>query len=293
MTARNNCNSVMIFWGCMISAVEPFVEKATRYSMEKLRIDLEEMSNATCCPDPEISRTLGADLWLTLAGRNISIANKAKKDICVICNGCFDTLFKSNYQLKQDQDIINQTKTILKKYDREFDGSSKIFHMIEFLHDVVGIDTIRAHIVKHLPNLRCVPQYGCRILREDLGLTLKFDNLIEALGAKLVHTKTERLCCGVPSMYANPDFALHERAEIKLKEIQDSKADCIVLFCPACAERLERAEVTLRKEGKDFQIPVVNYLELLAISFGASPSDIGTHLHRVSLESLLYRINDK
>jgi heterodisulfide reductase subunit B len=280
----------MMFWGCMISAVEPFVEKAARFSLERLGVTVEEIPDATCCPDPEISRTLGEEVWLTLAGRNLSLANKAGGDVCVICNGCFDTLTKANSELTTDQTMNQRVNTAIAKYGTKYDGSSRIFHVIELLHDIVGLEAIKEELDRSLSGLRCAPQYGCRILREDLNLAPKFDSLITTLGGELVHTKTERLCCGVPAMYADPDFSLHQRTEVKLKEIKESQAECIILFCPACAERIERAEVTLRKEGRDFEIPVVNYLELLALCLGASSTDIGAHLHRVSIDPIVERI---
>ena len=280
----------MMFWGCMVPAVQPFVEKAARFSFNKLNIRIEEMPDATCCPDPEISRTLSGDLWLTLAGRNISIANAASKDICVICNGCFDTLNKANHDLSKDKNLRDKINAMLITCGSEYAGSSRIYHVIEFLHDRIGLNTIKEEMCRSLSGLKCVPQYGCRILRENLDLSPKFDDLITVLGGDLIHVETERLCCGVPAMYSDPDFSLHQRAEVKLNEIKESGADCITLFCPACAERLERSEMTLRNEGKDFNIPVINYLELLALSLGASPTDIGTHLHRISLDPILQRI---
>ncbi len=290
MTVPNRCQSVMMFWGCMIPAVEPFVEKAARLSLERLGVKINEMSKATCCPDPEISRTLGDDLWITLAGRNISIANSSKQDICVICNGCFDTLAKADLELKKDKDLSSKINTIIEKQGNQYSGQSRIYHMIELLNDVIGLETIKKNLKRSLSGLKCAPQYGCRILKENQDLESKFNALITTIGGELVHTKTERLCCGVPAMYSDPDFALHERAKIKLRDIKNSEAECIILFCPACAERLERAQMTLKNKDEDFQIPVLNYLELLAICLGASPVDIGTHLHRVPVDSIMERI---
>ena len=290
MKTQEACQSVMIFWGCMIPAMQPFVEKATRFSMKKLDITIEEMPEATCCPDPEISRTLGEDFWLTLAGRNISIGNKSNKDICVICNGCFDTLTKANFNLTSDKAFRDKTNSLLAKRGTTYDGSSRIFHMIEFLHDIIGVELIKKKLNRSLAGLKCAPQYGCRILKEKTKLVSKFDDLVTLLGGELVHADAERLCCGVPAMYADPTFALHQRAEVKLRDIKESEAECIVLFCPACAERIERAQITLKNEGIDFQLPVVSYLELLALCLGATSADIGTHLHRVPLDSILEKI---
>jgi heterodisulfide reductase subunit B len=274
----------------MIPAVEPFVEKAARISLHRLGVSLEEMPEATCCPDPEISRTLGGDFWLALAARNLSIANRTGMNIVVICNGCFETLTKANVQLRSERQARENVNSILRKYGCEYNASSQIYHMISLLHDFIGLDGLKRKLVQNLSGLKCSPQYGCRILREDLGLVPKFDRLIETLGGQVVHTGTERLCCGVPTVYADPDFSLHERSEVKLKDVRREGAECITLFCPACAERIERAQVTLRSEGEDFNIPVVNYLELLALCLGASPSEIGVHLHRVPVDPILERI---
>ncbi|MGQ9542615.1 MAG: heterodisulfide reductase-related iron-sulfur binding cluster [Candidatus Bathyarchaeia archaeon] len=290
MRVQQTNPTVMMFWGCMIPTVEPYVEKATRYSLERLGVKVVEMYEATCCPDPEISRTMGVELWRTLAGRNISIANRSRNDICVICNGCFDTLTKVDSELKTDVTLSERVNDVLKRYGMEYDGSSRIYHMIEFLHDVVGVEKLAGSVEKSLSGLKCAPQYGCRILGDKSDMRMKFDRLITLTGGEIVHTKTERLCCGVPAMYSDPDFALHQRAKVKLEDIKVAGADCIVLFCPACAERIERAEVALAGEGIEFDIPVLNYLELLAICLGASPTDIGIHLHRVSVDPIVERI---
>jgi len=290
MSIQQTCKNVMMFWGCMIPTVEPYVEKATRYSLEKLDVKIIEMYEATCCPDPEISRTMGIDLWRTLAGRNISIANMSKNNICVICNGCFDTLTKVDSELKEDSKVRENVNNVLKRYGVKYDGSSRIYHMIEFLHDIVGVERIRESLKMELSGLKCTPQYGCRILGEKSDLKMKFDRLVTLIGGEIVHARTERLCCGVPAMYSDPDFALHQRAEVKLEDIKEVGADCIALFCPACAERIERAEMALTSEGKEFNIPVLNYLELLAICLGAGPEEIGSHLHRIPVDQIIGRI---
>ncbi|MEM4251682.1 MAG: heterodisulfide reductase-related iron-sulfur binding cluster, partial [Candidatus Bathyarchaeia archaeon] len=113
----------MTFWGCMIPAVEPFVQKAARISLQRLADFLEEMPEATCCPDPEISRTLGGDFWLTLAARNLSIANRTGMNIAVICNGCFETLTKADVQLRSERPVREKVNSILVRYGHEYTAS--------------------------------------------------------------------------------------------------------------------------------------------------------------------------
>ena len=43
---------VIPFWGCMIALKYPQMEKAVRYSLENLGVELVEEPRFSCCPDP-------------------------------------------------------------------------------------------------------------------------------------------------------------------------------------------------------------------------------------------------
>nr|MDO8046185.1 heterodisulfide reductase-related iron-sulfur binding cluster [Candidatus Baldrarchaeota archaeon] len=167
------------FLGCTIPASQFHVEAAARKSFEKLGVELVDMEGATCCSDPEISRQFDENLWIHIAARNISIAEKLNANIMTICNGCFDTLNKVNESLKNDKELKDKVNRDLQTIGREFKGTVEVLHAIEVLHDEIGLDTISKAVVKPLKNLRVALQPGCRLYHdEEKRLVEMFEALV-------------------------------------------------------------------------------------------------------------------
>ena len=155
------------------------------------------------------------------------------------------------------------------------------------LHDDVGLRRLRRRVKPLFRGVKVFIQYGCRIFRNEKTKKLpeKFDRLVSMLGAEPVG-RLKRLCCGVPMMYFDESRAVHERAKLKLEDAKQSEADVIVTFCPACFNMLEKAQLTLAREGARFNIPIANYVELLAVAMGFEPDDFGAYMHRIPLDEV-------
>ena len=276
-----------VFWGCTIPVVQPFVEKATRLVSEALNVELLEVEGATCCPDPEISRIAGPDAWLILASRNMAIAESAGVPMLVLCNGCYDTFIKALKELRESEAKMDEVRAALRGLSMDFEGKLDVRHVIEVLHDDVGIRRLRRRVKPVFKGVKVYIQYGCRVFRDEETKRLpeKFDKLVSLLGAEPVG-RLKRLCCGVPMMYFDESRAVHERAKLKLEDAKQSEADVIVTFCPACFNMLEKAQLTLAREGTRFNIPMANYVELLAVAMGFEPDDFGAYMHRIPLDEV-------
>lgn len=276
-----------VFWGCTIPVMQPFVEKATRLVFEALNVELLEVEGATCCPDPEISRIAGPDAWLILASRNMAIAESAGVPMLVLCNGCYDTFIKALKELKESETKMGEVRGALRGLSMDFEGKLDVRHVIEALHDDVGIRRLKRRVKPVFKGVKVYIQYGCRVFRDEETKRLpeKFDKLVSLLGAEAVG-RLKRLCCGVPMMYFDESRAVHERAKLKLEDAKQSEADVIVTFCPACFNMLEKAQLTLAREGTRFNIPIANYVELLAVAMGFEPDDFGAYMHRIPLDEV-------
>ena len=276
-----------VFWGCTIPVMQPFVEKATRLVFEALNVELLEVEGATCCPDPEISRIAGPDAWLILASRNMAIAESAGVPMLVLCNGCYDTFIKALKELKESETKMGEVRGALRGLSMDFEGKLDVRHVIEALHDDVGIRRLKRRVKPVFKGVKVYIQYGCRVFRDEETKRLpeKFDKLVSLLGAEPVG-RLKRLCCGVPMMYFDESRAVHERAKLKLEDAKQSEADVIVTFCPACFNMLEKAQLTLAREGTRFNIPIANYVELLAVAMGFEPDDFGAYMHRIPLDEV-------
>ncbi|MCK5076021.1 MAG: CoB--CoM heterodisulfide reductase subunit B, partial [Calditrichia bacterium] len=156
---------VIPFWGCMISLKYPQMEKSIRYSAEKLGIDLVDETRFSCCPDPIYFKADDRVKWLTLAARNICLAEERGLDIVTMCSGCTSTLCEVNHVLKNDNDLRKKVNKRLKKIDKEFKGTVSVKHLVTLLRNEVGMEQIRNSVKYPLTDLKVAIHYGCHLLK--------------------------------------------------------------------------------------------------------------------------------
>lgn len=279
-------NKIAFYLGCALPSAQLFGEAAGKMVLKDLGVQPLDLEGATCCPDPEISRTVAPELWVTMAGRNIALAEQMDSDIFTVCNGCYDTLTHASHMLGEDKELNIKVNQNLTKIGMKYQGNRKVLHAIELLYDVIGLKKIKSKIKRKLTSIRVNIQYGCRIrLNPQKELVRKFKELVEVLGCSVIDLGSDRICCGVPMMYSDQEKAL-EQTKIRLDDMVQHQVDCIVLFCPACYDRLEKGQLELNQQGNDYNIPVFNYFELLAYCFGHEPDEFGAYLHKLDYEKI-------
>jgi len=271
-----------IYWGCTIRVRYPSVEKAAKIVADRLGLELVEMDGVTCCPLPEVFNILLPEAWRVVGSRNISIAEKMGLDIVAICNGCYETLHKVNVFVKENELERDRINKILSRYGRSFKGNIRVKHMVEVLYNDIGLDKIKENVVRKLDfNIAIHP--GCKLYERDEEMPNMFKELVEILGGRIVEYCIERLCCGIPYNYVDRDKSLRERALVKIKVLEKYNTDVLTTFCPGCMLQYESVQIRYRREISR-RIPVINYMELLAYSFGFDLDEIGIYVHRIPLK---------
>jgi len=280
-----------IFLGCVIPSFQPYVESSTRKVFSRLKLKLHDIEGVTCCPAPEVIESIEENLWYYIAGRNLALAEALGHDLITICNGCFETLTKANDILKKDIGKREKVNSILKGFNIEFKGFLEVRNILEVLYDDVGIEKIKSEVILPLENINVAIQYGCRLFKyEKRELTLKFDRLVEALGCKIVKYDSEKLCCGLPAMHGDKEFAYIQRSKRKIDDMLKAGADCAITLCPACLNQLEMVQLEFKRIMQMKNLPCLNLLELMALAFGFDPKEIGVIYHRIKPIDLLKKI---
>lgn len=283
------------FLGCLIPSFQPYVESATRKVLEKLGIVVYDVEGVSCCPPTDIPRVTDELMWITLAARNLALAEKLGYDVFAVCNGCFETLMETNKILKENKELNAKVNQVLSNFSLEYAGKVKVKNVLEVLHDDVGLKRLRETVVKPLTNIKICLQPGCKLRKfdEELNLQKKLRKIAEVAGCQVLEYESERICCGFPTSFLNLDYAYNERAKVKLDEVKKVGADCIVLVCPACLNFLEMAQLSLREKGYVYDIPCMNLLELIALAQGFSATSIGSIFRRVRPTQLLSKLEGK
>jgi heterodisulfide reductase subunit B len=283
-----------LFLGCTILSSQIFVEKALKLIGKRLNIKFIEFEESTCCPEPEISKTVSYDAWIRGASRNLALCEKVSDRLCVICSGCYHTFHKANKSLQSDPLLLKTVNTKLKTVKKVYNGSIQVRNFIEVLHDDYGIKRLKKKYKRTFKGINIAIHPGCRLLTAESftdpqrSLTYKLENLVQSTGASVIDWEGQLLCCGTPAMYNDPEFALEQRAKPKVQAIKEGNPDTVVVICPACYDMIEKAALASLEPEELF--PLVNIVELIAYTLGYSSDDIGFDHHRIPMDSLLEKI---
>ncbi len=284
---------VAVYWGCVIPTIQYGYEMSVRAVMPRLGVELVDLDNVSCCGTPVQSVNMPAAIYL--AARNLAIAEKTGlTNLLLPCNGCYLSLSEAKHFLSYDEKLKEKVNTLLKEENLQYEGSIKIWHTLNLLHDLVKEEKIRETVRHPLNGLKLAVHYGCHILRPSTLQTVdapenprKMDNLIGWLGAKSMPYPEKLDCCGAMLLLSHPDAAF-TFSGLKLKTVQDWGADALVVSCPSCQMMFDMRQKSVGATiGAKLSIPVLYYSQLLGIAMGIETEKLGLHLNRSPVDDLL------
>ncbi len=286
---------VIPFWGCMMPLKYPQIELAIRNTLPNLGIELVEIDGFTCCPDPIYYKARDKMKWLTIAARNLAVAEEGGHDVITMCSGCISTLKEAQYLLAEDKSLKDEVNKKLKKINREYHGTVNIEHAVVMIRDKIGMDVVRKSVKKSLEKVKVGIHYGCHILKpsqimhvDDADYPHLLEDFIRAAGATPVAQKEQLLCCGKGCM---DDEMPLDMTEAIFAAIEASGADCMGLICPTCFSSFDLGQLIIgRKRGKTYDIPVIYLFQLLGLAQGLSAEEVGLHKHRIKADKVLEKI---
>jgi heterodisulfide reductase subunit B len=283
------------FYGCMIPIKYPQMEAAFKRTMPNLGVELVDLEGFTCCPDPIFYKSKDVLGWLTVAARNLCIAEDAGTDIVTLCSGCTATLKEAVFLLAEDQELRARVNKRLAKIGKEYRGTSKVEHAVVVIRDEIGIEKVQESVVRPLDGVKVAIHYGCHLLKpsqimhvDDADYPSILEELIGATGATPVSHAEELLCCGKGCI--DDDMPVDMVYDI-FTAIRDSGADCMGLICPTCFSSFDLGQIVVgRKKDTKFDIPVIYYFQLLGLAQGLSAEDVGLGLHKVKADRVLQQV---
>lgn len=287
------------FLGCIAPNRYPGIEASAVKTSRKFDIELRDFKGASCCPAPGAFGSMDVDAWMALSARNICLAEQEGKDIALVCNGCYKSLFEVNHRLKADPVLKGRINGVLANVNMEFQGSQDVRHLIDILYNDVGPEKVKESVEMPLTGLNVAIHYGCHLLKPKFDRTFGsterprfFDELVEAVGATSVDYKEKMMCCGAGGGVRSYkiDLAL-DIANEKLYNMTQAGADVIVNVCPFCQLQLDRGQVEIKEKfGDVYDLPVLHYNQLLGIAQGMNPEELGLDAHEIDVEPLLAKI---
>ena len=271
------------FLGCIAPLRYPGIEKSTRVVCEKLGVELEDLTDASCCPAPGVIRAFSRDTWFAAAARNLALAEAKGLPIVTICNGCFGSLFEAAHELNKDAELRARVNKILAEIGMEYKGTTQVYHLADVLYREVGVEKIAEACSKKL-DYGIAVFYGCHFLKpgdikniDDTEAPEILDKLVEATGCKSLPRAQKTLCCGSGGgLKAAFGDVAKQFTQTNLENMKASGAQFIVDVCPFCHLQFDTSEGEL-----GYNIPVLHLSQLYGIAMGMTEEELGLFAHKV------------
>ncbi len=277
------------FLGCIIPHRYPSIQKATELVFEDLGLELLDMEGATCCPAPGVFGSFDRLTWASISARNLTIAEQGGHPITTGCNGCFASLWDANHELKHDAELRKSVNEALAEVGREFKGSIEVYHYVDALYSIAGLEQIRERVTRSFKGVRMALHPGCHWMRpknvkqkDDSEHPHIFRDICETSGAEYVPYKDELICCGAGGAVRTADIKVAlDFTKQKFDSIEAAGGvDLIVTPCPFCELQLDLGQVEIQKHFElEYTYDVLHVSELLALAFGHEPEEFGLQTH--------------
>lgn len=278
-----------LFWGCLIPYRLPWIERAARKILPKLGLEIVDLP-FSCCPDPIASRALDHLTWLSLAARNLCLAEEQPLDILTLCSGCFETLKTAQSELSHEvtKESVNR---ILAKANRHYEGSIEVFHLQQYLYEKIGLEDLEK-LISHPLQLRVATHVGCHFTRpgeilqtDDPIYPEKLDELCGILGLDSVDYPDKNLCCGVGTAFIEKEIA-HQLIKRKIEGIHKAECKALVAHCPACIQTYDSGQKLFRQKDPEpiEPVPIFHYLELLGLAMGFRWKEFAFDEHAIPIQ---------
>ncbi len=285
-----------VFWGCCILTNQYAYELSLRETLHSFHVDLLELPESNCCGDP--IRSVNGLTATYLASRVLALANATRAhDLLIPCSRCHFMISEARDSIGKNEGMRGRIIKLLEEEGFSYNSDIRIWHTIDFLHDLIGTEKIKNSIKKPLHGIKIASHVGCQTIRySDLGRVdnaenpRKLDELVNSLGADAVDYPEKLDCCGSALMNSHPDSAL-SLAGSKLTAIKNLGLDAMVTSCPECQlmfdARQKEAGATL---GAGLNLPVLYYTQILGLALGIDQKKLGLDLNQSPVDQLLHKI---
>ncbi len=232
--------------GCTVRAQqEDGFERESLAVLQALGIEATELSEWECCG---AVYPLTSDEYAPLLSSVRALQRtqeEGRQGLLTLCSACYHVLKQVNHRMQTD-DIARQR--VGNYLQSPYDGSTKVYHLLEALRDLVGLKRLKERVVTPLVGERIACYHGCLLLRPQEAMSLLnaenpqlLDSIVEVLGAKAVTFPYRTDCCGSYHAYQQERVSQSVSQRI-VSAAKAAGATQMVTACPLCKYNLEQCQ---------------------------------------------------
>lgn len=266
------------FPGCSLSATGYDYHLSLKFVARALGIDLIEVRDWVCCGASSAHATSHL-LSVALPVLNLSHAEQdGFEKLIAPCLACLSRFKAANVELEHDGNLKGK---IYQVFDYKYQGKVRVYHPLEVFLEM-GLERIREKMRKRLSGLRIACYYGCVFTRppkiaqfDSVENPQSMDTILKNLGAETIDWDFKTECCGVSMTLTRSDIVLKLSNDI-LREAKESGANAIAVACPLCQANLDGRQRQIEEAYKvRYRLPILYITQLMGLSFGATPREVG------------------
>jgi heterodisulfide reductase subunit B2 len=270
------------FPGCSLRATGRAYEESLLALFKLLELPIEELKDWNCCGATSYMSIDEHSAFL-LSARNLTLARESgRKELVAPCSACYLVLRKT-------QDYVGKYPAIGKELDGTMGAGSarrlnevKVRHPLEVLYTDVGIEKVKARVVRHWKGAGVACYYGCQLVRPYAEADrehdpCRMDELLNAAGVPTVEYSLKTKCCGGTLTGTVHDVGVRMNY-ILLKEVARRGGQALATLCPLCQFNLDAYQREIRRDtGERIGMPVLYFTQVLAWALGADVDQLGLH----------------
>ena len=277
--------------GCSLHGTAVEYDMSTRAVAEKLDLELVEPSGWVCCGTTPAHSTDHL-LSTVMPMKSLEcVEQSGQTQVTVPCPSCFIRMRTALHDVESDPELREQVEARV-KYTPSPD--LKVEHLLTTMYESVGPERVAEAVTRPLNGLKVVCYYGCVVTRppELTGATeveypMSMDHLMEAAGAESLDWSYKTECCGVSLVFTQLPMVMDMCHKV-LDNAKAVGAEAIVVACPLCQANLDvRQQQTGEEYGREYDLPILYFTQLMGLAFGLDPATLGLDKHFVNAKPLL------
>jgi len=277
--------------GCSLHSTAKELDSSFIGTMAKLGIDLSEIPGWECCGNTaghSASRLLAAALP---ANELAKVKDDMKLEaVAVPCAACFNRFQSANHEAADEA----MAGDIAEVVGRPYVGGVKVLNLVDVYHDQVGLEALRAKVVKPFQGLKIACYYGCLLTRppkvtlaEDPEYPVHMDAVVKAIGCTPVDWESKTDCCGA-SLALCEQGIVDRFVKAIIANARKHEAAVIVCACPLCQINLDSRQVEIRKADDAWiDMPILYLSQMVGRALGVSAKQLGAKKAIVDVAGVL------
>jgi heterodisulfide reductase subunit B2 len=282
--------------GCSLKASSEIYDVQCKRVLSAIGINLHELDDWNCCGATSAGKK---DDFLAIAmpARNLGIADASEyTDLVIPCSACYSRMLVAQKILESDRSLLDE---INEELSNKVNGRTRILSILEAIQPVVNSGDLAKRVTRKLEGLKPACYYGCMLTRFPYGVPVPdnvenpqgMETILKAMGATPLDWSYKTDCCGASAAVNQNETSIMLMSKI-MNDAIARQANCFVTTCPMCQLNLDAYQEKVRATyGIAQSMPVYFITELIGVSVGLPPEDLGVDRHFVDAMVLLRELN--